>query len=141
MSEHVDTQLKALDRLVGTWKVTGAAEGTVTYRWMEGGHFLIQDVDLGEGASRVKGTEIIGRKRPYGSDEPSEDIHSWYFDTNGATLAYVYQVEGDTLTIWAHKKDSGACYRGTFSAGGTSVTGAWEYPGGGGYPSNMTRMS
>ena len=30
----------------GTWRVTGGAEGTVTYRWMEGGYFLIQDVEL-----------------------------------------------------------------------------------------------
>lgn len=141
MTEHVDTKLQALDRLVGTWKVSGAHEGTVTYRWMEGGRFLIQDVDLGEGSSRVKGTEFIGRKRPYGADQPSEDIHSWYFDDQGATLAYVYELEGDTLTIWAHKKDSGAYYRGTFNADGTSMTGAWVYPGGGGYESNMTRVA
>ncbi|SEG90827.1 hypothetical protein SAMN05444920_107120 [Nonomuraea solani] len=129
MTEHVDTQLKALDRLVGTWKVTGDAEGTVTYRWMEGGHFLIQDVDLAQDGGRVKGTEFIGRKRPFGAERPSEDVHSWYFDSQGATLAYVYEIVDDTLTIWAHQRDSGAYYRGTFNAEGTSVTGAWVYPG------------
>ncbi|NJP92739.1 hypothetical protein HCN51_25335 [Nonomuraea sp. FMUSA5-5] len=140
MTEINDPQLKALDRLVGTWKVTGGAAGTVTYRWMEGGHFLIQDVDLTQDGGSVKGTEFIGRKRPFGAEQPSEDVHSWYFDSDGSTLAYVYEVEGDTLTIWAHKRDSGAYYRGTFSADGTSVTGAWVYPGGGGYESNMTRV-
>ncbi|MEV0385093.1 hypothetical protein [Nonomuraea sp. NPDC050643] len=141
MTEHIDTRLKALDRLVGTWKVTGGAEGTVTYRWMEGGHFLIQDVDLEQDGTRVKGTEFIGRKRPYGADRPSEDVHSWYFDSQGATLAYVYEIDGDTLTIWAHERNSEAYYRGTFDADGTSVTGGWVYPGGGGYASDMTRVS
>ena len=34
--------LKALNRLVGTWHVSGGAQGTITYEWMEGGSFLIQ---------------------------------------------------------------------------------------------------
>jgi hypothetical protein len=34
------------DRLVGTWEVTGGAQGRVTFEWMEGGFFLIQRVDL-----------------------------------------------------------------------------------------------
>lgn len=131
--------LKAMDRLVGTWKVSGGVEGTVTYRWMEGGQFLIQDVDLTHDGAGIKGMEIIGRKRPYGAEEPSQDVHSWYFDNDGSTLAYVYEMEGDTLTIWGGQKNSEAYYRGTFSADGTSVNGAWVYPGGGGYASDMTR--
>jgi hypothetical protein len=35
-------QVKALDRLVGRWDVSGGAIGTVTYEWMEGGFFLLQ---------------------------------------------------------------------------------------------------
>lgn len=41
-----DKQLRALDRLTGIWRVTGGAEGTVTYRWLDGGFFLIQEIDL-----------------------------------------------------------------------------------------------
>ena len=33
--------LKPLERLVGTWKVTGDTKGELTYEWMKGGHFLI----------------------------------------------------------------------------------------------------
>ncbi|MFF3924089.1 hypothetical protein [Paenibacillus lactis] len=40
------TDLQSLDRLVGTWQISGGAEGTVTYEWMEGGYFLIQRVQL-----------------------------------------------------------------------------------------------
>ena len=30
--------LKKLDKLVGTWEVSGGAQGAVTYEWMEGGY-------------------------------------------------------------------------------------------------------
>ncbi|MGA7079782.1 MAG: hypothetical protein WBY61_13785, partial [Terriglobales bacterium] len=34
------------DALVGTWKLSGGAEGIIRYEWMEGGRFLFQHVDL-----------------------------------------------------------------------------------------------
>ncbi|MGI5164872.1 hypothetical protein ACQEU3_11005 [Spirillospora sp. CA-253888] len=135
-----DTALRALDRLTGTWKVTGGAEGTVTYRWLDGGFFLLQDVDLEQDGHRVKGLEVIGRERPYGADEPGEDIRSRYYGGHGDTLDYVYELEGDTLTIWALEKGSPAYFRGTFAPDGDSLAGAWTYPGGGGYESTMTRI-
>lgn len=65
MSENTtaapDAAVSPLDRLVGTWTVTGGAEGTVTYRWLEGGHFLIQDVELEQDGERITGVEVIGR--------------------------------------------------------------------------------
>jgi hypothetical protein len=131
--------LRGLDRLVGTWKVTGGAEGTVTYEWMEGGFFMIQHVDLRQYGQQVKGIEIIGHLRRFG-EEPGEDIRSRYYDTMGNTLDYVYEVEGDTLTIWGGEKGSPAYFKGTFSADGTTCSGRWVYPGGGGYESTMTRI-
>ncbi|RAY13334.1 hypothetical protein DPM19_19860 [Actinomadura craniellae] len=142
MAEHsTDAQLAALDRLVGTWRITGGSEGTVTYRWMEGGFFLIQEIDLGEkDGERTKGIEMIGRLRPYGAEEPSEHIVSRYYSGMGETLDYVYEMDGDTLTIWAVEKGSPAYYRGTFSADGNTLSGRWTYPGGGGYESIATRI-
>jgi hypothetical protein len=131
--------LKALDRLVGTWKISGGAEGTSTYEWMEGGFFLIQRVELEQEGHTNKGIEVIGHLRPFGG-EPSEDIHSRFYDTEGNTLDYVYEIEGDTLTIWGGEKGSPAYYRGTFAEDGNSATGAWVYPGGG-YESTMMRVS
>jgi hypothetical protein len=55
-------------------------------------------------------------------------------------LDYVYELDGDTLTIWGGEKGSPAYYRGTFSEDGNSATGAWVYPGGG-YESTMTRIT
>ncbi|HEX5882378.1 MAG TPA: hypothetical protein VF468_29270, partial [Actinomycetota bacterium] len=92
--------IKALgERLLGAWRVSGGAEGVVRYEWMEGGFFLVQHVELEQYGQKVKGMEIIGHLRPFG-EPPSPDIHSRFFDSTGNTLDYVYELEGDTLTIW-----------------------------------------
>ncbi|MFD5893160.1 hypothetical protein [Streptomyces sp. NPDC060366] len=132
-------ELRALDRLVGTWAVTGGAEGTVRYEWMPGRFFLIQHVELTQFGELVSGMELIGNLRPFG--EPvGADVVSRYYDSNGNTFDYVYELADDKLTIWAGAKGSPAYYEGTFSADGTTATGDWVYPGGGGYTSTMTRI-
>jgi hypothetical protein len=45
------------------------------------------------------------------------------------TLDYVYELEGDTLTIWVGERDSPAYYMGTFGDDGDTLTGAWHHPG------------
>lgn len=135
-----DEQVKALERLIGSWRVSGGAEGTVTYRRLEGGFFLIQDIDLEHDGRRIIGFEVIGREKPFGADKAGEDIKSRVYDTLGNTLDYVYELEGDTLTIWGGEKGSPAYYKGTFNADGDTVSGAWIYPGGGGYDSVMTKI-
>lgn len=131
--------LRALDRLVGTWTVTGGAEGTVRYEWMPGGFFLLQHVELSQFGQAVTGMEVIGNLRPFG--EPvGADVVSRFYDSVGNTLDYAYELVGDRLTIWGGAKGGPAYYEGTFSADGDTVTGAWVYPGGGGYDSTMTRV-
>jgi hypothetical protein len=127
--------LKSLDRLVGTWKVSGGAQGQVRYEWMEGGFFLMQHVELGDN----RGIEIIGHEQKFG-EPPSPDIKSRFYGSMGETFDYVYELEGDTLTIWGGEKGSPAYYRGKFSADGNTLTGAWVYPGGGGYESTSARV-
>ena len=132
--------LRSLDRLVGTWEVSGDVRGTVTYEWMEGGFFLIQRVELEQGdGQRIKGIEVIGHERPFGA-EPSADIKSRFYSNTGDTIDYVYEIEGDTLKIWAGERDSPAYFEGTFGAGDDTLTGAWHYPGGGGYETASTRV-
>jgi hypothetical protein len=141
MSENIEpsAELKALGRLVGTWSVTGGAEGTVRYEWMPGRFFLLQQVELSQFGQPVSGMEVIGNLHPFG--EPvGADVVSRFYDSAGNTFDYVYELAGDTLTIWAGAKGSPAYDRGTFSANGTTVTGEWTYPGGGGYASTMTRL-
>jgi hypothetical protein len=130
--------MEGLNKLVGTWNVTGGAQGQVTYEWMEGGFFLLQHVDLEQDGQRLKGIEVIGHEQTFGAP-PSEDIKSRYYDSIGNTLDYVYEVVGDTLTIWGGERGSPAYYKGRFSDDGNTCSGAWVYPGGGGYESTMTR--
>lgn len=78
-----DADVQALDRLVGTWQLSGEAVGTISYRWMEGGFFLIQDGDLELFGHRNTFIEIIGRLRPFGG-EPSCDTGT--FNDNGTKL-------------------------------------------------------
>lgn len=131
-----NADLRTLDRLIGTWSVSGEAEGTVTYEWAQGGFFLLQHVELGGS----RGLEVIGHDHAYG-EEPSADIRSHYYGFGeGETLDYTYQILDDTLTIWMGERDSPAYYQGTFDATATTLTGAWHYPGGGGYSTVSTRV-
>ena len=129
--------LSSLDRLVGTWTVSGEAEGTVTYEWTNARFFLLQHVNLGG----TEGLEVIGHERRYG-EQPSKDIRSRYYGfSEGETLDYTYDVTGDTVTIWMGERGSPAYYEGTFSEDGNVLTGGWHYPGGGGYSTVSTRTS
>ena len=135
-----NSDLKILDRLVGTWKQTGGVEGEITYEWAEGGFFIIQRVDLVQGESRIKGMEVIGHEFTFGT-EPSQDIKSRFYSfLDGMTLDYVYEIKGDTLTIWGGERGSPAYYKGQFSEDGNTLTGGWVYPGGGGYQATSTRV-
>src|SRR5688572_6987853 len=108
---------------------------------MEGGYFLLQHVELTQQDGQVtRGMEVIGHLQPYGQ-APSADIHSRFYAGGGDTLDYVYELGGDTLTIWFGERGSPAYYRGTLSSDNSSLTGAWHYPGGGGYEANATRLS
>jgi hypothetical protein len=127
-------------RLVGTWEISGNVRGMVTYEWMEGGFFLVQGVDLvQQDGYKIAGIEIIGHERPFGV-ELSEEIRSRFYSNTGDTIDCVYELEWDTLTIWTGERDSLAYYTGTFGDDGDTLTGAWHYPGRGGYEATSTRV-
>ena len=127
--------LRRLDRLVGEWELSGDVGGRVTYEWMEGGFFLVQRVDLGQEGT---GMEVIGHERGYEA-EPSVDVKSRFYSSTGDTFDYVYELEGNTLTIWFGERGSSAYYKGEFSGDGNTLAGAWHYPGGG-YEAVSTRV-
>ena len=125
--------LRSLDRLVGTWDVSGPEiGGRVTFEWMDGGFFLVQHVDLDHGGNKVGGVEYIGY------DEESRSLKSHYFGSSGEILEYAYELEGDALRIWFGDVGSPAKFEGRFSDDGDTNTGAWTWPGGG-YESTMIR--
>ena len=134
-----DADVRGLDRLVGTWKVSGGVTGQISFEWLDGGFFLTQRVDLDHGGHRVRGLEVIGRERGFGA-EPSEEIKSRFYGSEGETLDYVHELDGDTLMIWAGEKGSPAYCRGRFGEDGDTLTGAWVWPDGG-YEFSGTRVS
>jgi hypothetical protein len=130
-SPQPNPDLKQLERLAGTWQVSGDAEGQIEYEWMEGGFFMLQHFNLLHGGRKIKGIEVIGHLQGLG-EAPSPDIRTRvYSQLDGLTLDYVYELEGDMLTIWGGEKGSPAYYKGQFSADGNTLTGGWVWPGGG----------
>lgn len=134
-----NSDLKDFERLVGTWKVSGGLQGTQTFEWAEVGFFLIQHFDFDHGGRKVKGIEIIGHEFKFG-EQPSAEIKTRaYSFMDGMTLDYIYEMDGDTLTIWGGEKNSPAYFKGEFSKDGNTLTGGWVYPGGG-YEATATRV-
>ena len=131
--------LRSLDRLVGTWQVSGEAQGQIRYEWSEGGFFLMQHFDLVHGGRKIRGIEVIGHLHGLVEDPGKEIRTRVYSFLDGLTLDYVYELEDDTLTIWGGEKGSPAYYRGKFSDDGSILTGAWVWPGGG-YNTTTTRV-
>jgi len=88
---------------------------------------------------QVRGMEIIGHEQKFG-EEPSAEIKTRVYSfLDGMTLDYVYEMDGDTLTIWAGEKGSPAYYKGKFSDDGNTLTGEWVYPSGG-YKATATKV-
>lgn len=147
MNEYVEyerpkpnSDMNGLKKLVGTWKQSGGVNGEISYEWIEGGFFLMQRVDLEQYGQQIKGVEIIGHLQPFGEEQSSDIRSRFYSSLDGMTLDYVYEVEGDTLTIWGGEKGSPAYFKGQFSDDGNILSGSWVYPGGGGYEAISTRI-
>src|SRR6185312_5768694 len=83
-----DADVKSLEPLVGTWRLSGETTGEVRYEWLAGGFFL-QHVNMELHDHAVKGIEVIVRLRPFG-EEPSKEIMSRAYSSTGDTLDYVY---------------------------------------------------
>ncbi|MCD7034381.1 hypothetical protein LRR81_09045 [Metabacillus sp. GX 13764] len=139
MREGPYQKLSGLEKLAGTWKVSGPdIEGTVSFQWMEGKYFMIQHFDLLHSGRQVKGIEVIGLTKEFGAEEPGEHLVSRAYDNSGNTFDYTYEIDDDTLTIWGGGIGSPAYYKGEWNSDGTVNSGKWVYPGGG-YESAMTR--
>ena len=132
--------LKILARLVGTWEMSGDVQGRVTFEWMEGGFFLIQRVNLERPGQRIKGIEYIGY------DEENDNPSSYFFGNEGpgpfgrVALEYVWEVGDGTFTIWGGEVGSRASFKGRFSDDRNTISGRWEWPGGG-YEATMARVN
>jgi hypothetical protein len=111
--------------VVGTWKLTGGAEGEIRYEWMEGGFFLAQHVNLTAFGRNIGGIEVIGHLHRIGERPTGEIWTRFYSFLDGLTLDYVYELDGKTPTIWFMRKNSDNRFKATFSDNANSFKGAW----------------
>jgi hypothetical protein len=95
-----DPALEPFDALIGTWAteathpmVDAVVHGSVTYEWLEGGHFIVQrshnDHELFPDAICV-----------IGAPEDGDGLVMEYFDSRGVRRTYGISLEDGVLRIW-----------------------------------------
>jgi len=114
----LNPELRQLSKMIGTWKATDSEgrEGKTSFEWMEGKHFLIHNVDLGD----TKGIEFIGY------DEPSDSVKSFYFDTEGNLRQYTYHVRDNMIKITIDMPEVQGEFTGDLNNDGTKLIGNWD---------------
>jgi len=138
--------LKRLDKLVGTWRLSGRSlgsqeddiRGQVTIAWLPGGYFMEQRGEIEVRGFKGQSLEIIGY-------DPATDTFpsTVYSSMDGAPAPYYWNVQGDVVTHWT----KGSKYTGTFSEDGNTLTGGWrpdegiETNAGNAYDATMTRVN
>lgn len=138
-------RLRDLDVFVGTWRLEGRDSssgetftGTVTRAWAPGGYFLTQRTET-DGHPQ-DGIEYIGW------DSAADSLRSMLFSSEGPgpfcpfALEYFWEIDGDHVTIFHGYRASPAKFTGVIDRVASTVTGAWEWPGGG-YEATATRVS
>src|SRR5689334_5383620 len=109
-----DQELKRLEKLVGTWKLTGRTlnskedniTGWTTFEWLPGGFFLKAVGEIVFRGLPMQSLEIIAY-------DPERKMFpaSVYSSMSGTALPYEWNVQGNTVI----HAGSGATYTGTFS--------------------------
>lgn len=117
--------LQRLQRLVGTWSMTGrtfggAADdviGRTTIEWLPGGFFLLLHGEIDFMGHHAHSLEVVGYD-PAADNFPA----TVYSSMDGAPAAYFWDVQGDEVTHWT----AGSKYTGRFSADGSTLAGGWR---------------
>lgn len=124
-----DPALKRLDRFVGTWSMeghlVGSSENSITgqasYRWLPGGFFLEQRIELDFMGLKIESLELIGY------DTETKTFPSTVFSNLSPTpLPYRWEVGDDTVTISVSYGPLDATFKGAFSEDGQRFGGGWR---------------
>jgi hypothetical protein len=124
-----DPALKRLDRFVGTWSMEGHLVGSdeanirgqATYRWLPGGFFLEQRIQLDFMGLEINSLELIGYD-PETRTFPS----TVYSNMSPVPLPYRWEVEDDTVRISVAYGPLDATFTGAFSENGARFAGGWR---------------
>ena len=123
-----DPALRRLDRLVGRWSMEGNLVGSnekniageTTFRWLRGGFFLEQRVQIDFMGLQIESVEMIGY-------DPETDTFpsTVYSNFSPEPLPYRWDVRGDTLTITVSYGPLDATFTGSWREDGT-FGGGWR---------------
>jgi hypothetical protein len=119
--------LQVLDKLVGTWKISGEADGEVTYEWLEGGFFLVLRGRMEREGKAYEYLGVIGYDRAPGAGKPADELTSRIYTSRGETLDYTSEADDENLTIWLGER----ARRRSTAAGGARTGTRSRAPGNG----------
>ncbi len=95
-----DPALEPFEALIGTWGTEAShpmfdavVPGSMTFDWVEGGHFLVQRTH-NDHASFPDAIAVIG------APEDGEGLVLEYFDSRGVRRTYGVSLEDGVLRIW-----------------------------------------
>ena len=123
-----DPALRSLDRFVGTWSMEGHLvgseetniKGETTFRWLPGGFFLEQHVQLDFMGLPIDSLELI-RYDPETKTFPS----TVYSNLSPAPLPYEWDIQGEKVTITVAYGPLDATFTGSWREDGT-FSGGWR---------------
>jgi Protein of unknown function (DUF1579) len=124
-----DPALKRLDRFVGTWSMedhlVGSSanniKGQTSYRWLPGGFFLEQRIELDFMGMKIHSLELIGYD-PETKTFPS----TVYSNLSPTPLPYRWEVSADAVKIFVSYGPLDATFHGKFSKDGKHFSGGWR---------------
>src|SRR5262245_33206199 len=95
-----DPVLEPFDALIGTWEteakhrlVDDVVRGTVTFEWLEGGHFVVQ-------RSRTDHESFPDGMSVIGAPEDGDGLVMEYFDSRGVRRTYRVSLDGGVWRVW-----------------------------------------
>jgi hypothetical protein len=103
--------------------------GTTSYEWLPGGYFILERVALMYRDQPLEGLAVIGQSRGW-RGAPSPDIVARFYDSEGNSIDYIYDLSGDRLIIWIEKRGSDAVYEAELNKDWTVMRGHRKYPSG-----------
>jgi pimeloyl-ACP methyl ester carboxylesterase len=123
-----DPALERLNRFVGRWSMEGNLVGSdeknirgeTTFRWLPGGFFLEQQVQIDFMGMQIDSTELIGYDPETGTF-PS----TVYSNLSPTPLPYRWEVDGDDVTITVQHGPLDSTFTGAWREDGT-FEGGWR---------------
>jgi hypothetical protein len=119
-----DPALEPFDALIGTWATEAThplfdavVPGSITFEWLEGGHFLVQrshnDRELFPDAISIIGAPEVG-----------DGLVMEYFDSRGVRRTYGVSLADGVLRIW--RDHPGFAQRFSAALGHDTFEGRWQ---------------